>query len=69
MFHAHDGWFFQRNAEDGSVIVLRGEDFGVAEEVGRFDVNTWASIIASVCSVGENGQTFDRAKALHVHGQ
>lgn len=64
MFHSINGFFWRRE-EDGSVAILQGNDFGDAEELVTFDSNTWASIVASVSSRGENAVTFDAAVRLH----
>ena len=62
-FHAKEGWYFKR-LEDGQVEVkhMSGK-FTVCRAV--FDKDTWASIVASVSSLGEDGSTFRRAEALH----
>ncbi len=62
-FRAKEGWYFKR-LEDGQVEVkhMSGK-FTVCRAV--FDKDTWASIVASVSSLGEDGSTFRRAEALH----
>lgn len=59
-FHAHGGWLFSREV-DGAVIVEPG-----SAAAATFTADTWASIVASVSSKGENTQTWDAARALHT---
>jgi len=62
-FHAHSGWYFRRE-DDGSVRILAPDSIGTHQRVD-FDANTWASIVASVSSSGESGDTFRAALAFH----
>lgn len=57
-FHAHSGWYFEREG-DGKVAVTHPG--GTVE----FDKGTWASIVASVSKNGEDGDTFHAAERLH----
>ena len=57
-FHAGDGWFFKRLGEGR--VEIRHDSGSII-----FDKDTWASIVASVSSYGENGDTFEHASALH----
>lgn len=65
-FHAHSNWYFRREP-DGSVRILAPDSLGPgASQVGRFDPNTWASIVASVAAAGETSNTFHTAQSLHM---
>ena len=71
MFHAHDGWFFERLA-DGAVRVVKRATASfdapiVVEGVFRADAinNEWASIVASVSLGGEEGYRFFAAEKFH----
>lgn len=65
IFHWRDNWFFKRGA-DGTVIIRHD-----SKETHRPDAeifippNEWASIVASVCALGENADTYDLATRLH----
>ena len=80
MFHAIDGWHFQRQI-DGSVRVMKLKpvlnyefirqnsgpspaEFVIVEDV-TFDAGTWASIVASVRKGGETSESFYAAQAFH----
>lgn len=66
-FHAHHGWYFRRNT-DGSVTVEVAESAqeDAPLQVGStFDPDTWASIVASVSSRGEDAATWRAARELH----
>ena len=71
MFHAQNGFFFQRT-EDAQVclIVTKGAldpvehpDAVIAKT--ELTAETWASAVASVCGSGESAETFGLALALH----
>jgi len=71
MFHAKDGWFFQR-LEDGSVgikVTLDGRepdaDRGNLVASVVVPPGTWASVCATVSRDGENAETFE----LYLNGQ
>ena len=67
MFHAKDGWFFQRN-EDGSVSIIHNPssspDQGKAPDV-TIDASVWASVVASVSRSGEENGRFYEALRFH----
>ena len=71
MFHAHDGWFFER-MEDGSVRIIKRteaeEDSPIIAE-GIFEANEkanhWASIVASMSKGDEVDGRFYAAKRFH----
>lgn len=58
MFHAKNGWFFERQ-EDGSVKVISPKDRII------LDPDTWASVIASMSIRGDSAEAFQEAKRLH----
>lgn len=58
-FHAHDGWYFHREA-DGSV---RATATGGEEIILHPD--TWASIVAHVSVTGDTAEAFEQARAFH----
>ena len=70
-FHWKDGWYFERikklNSEkDGSVRIYRFEPGCLMADVDiEIDPDSWASIVASVCSEGETKFTFEIAKTMH----
>lgn len=72
-FHAREGWHFEREP-DGSVTIQRrlpiktaaGDVDGWPVEHVRLDAGTWASVVASVCWLGENGETFRAAEQFHM---
>lgn len=76
MYHSHDGLFFGRKA-NGDVRILKFENRGGVDwpkADGEYpdatldmtlDKHVWCSAIASVCSRGESGETFDAAKGFH----
>lgn len=66
MFHAQDGWCFERQP-DGSVRIVKFKDArckDVETEV-TLEPFTWCSTIASVSARGENAETWDEAKMVH----
>lgn len=64
-FHAHSGWYFHRES-NGSVRILAPDSLGPgAHQLGVFDPDTWASIVASVSASGETGDTWRAAKDFH----
>jgi hypothetical protein len=69
VFHAKDGWYFNRN-QDGSVTItshnISDKVTGVAHV--NFDANTWQSIIASVSKEGEDNYRFFLAEKFHNGG-
>lgn len=59
MFHAKEGWFFERN-KDGSVHIVKTIEPKFESEIENevvIDSDMWASIVSSV-SVG--GETYDK---------
>lgn len=71
-FHWKYGWYFKR-LEDGSVVISK-EDERVPSEnqpaipLATIDPDSWASIVASVCALGEDGRTHREASQLHRTG-
>jgi hypothetical protein len=67
MFHAKDGWFFERLA-DGSVLIMKKQEAKDNSPIilhECFDRANWCSIVASVSAQGENSTTWDLANKLH----
>lgn len=67
-FHAKDGWYFERT-EDGVVRVYKRSDTQDGSTIvvyGEFDPDIWASIVASVSSVGDQRFAWDLARTLHM---
>lgn len=67
MFHAKNGWFFERTVI-GGVHIRKNRDakdgaIMVAEVYLNHD--EWASIIASVAAGGETTEKFKEAKEFH----
>ena len=67
MFHTKNGLFFERVKDGGVHIIKRvnGKDDSPIITEETLDSYTWASVVASVCATGENGDTFRRAEYLH----
>ena len=65
-FHSKNGLFFQRD-EEGNVIV-RKVTGGRVMFKETLDANSWASVICSVSSRGENADNFQIAKSFHMGG-
>jgi hypothetical protein len=64
-FHARDGWFFRREP-NGSVRLTAPDSLGAgARQTVVLDPDTWASVVASVCAVGEDSDTFRAARNFH----
>ncbi len=72
MFHAQDGWFFERDATYGSVRIIKREsardDAPVVAEV-LLDKHSWASIIASMSKEGETTEKSNKAQEFHGFGR
>ncbi len=67
MFHVKDGLYFDRLA-DGSVQIQKKTDGKEGAKVVmdlEIDPDSWASVVASVCAIGEDGNTFRQASNLH----
>ena len=72
MFHAHDGWFFERQPDRSVRVVKRAsahDDAPIVVE-GVFQANAsnneWASIVASVSRGGEEDYRFFAAEKFHA---
>ena len=65
MFHAKDGLTFER-MEEGSVFITYPGDSHEGEIT--LDADTWVSVVAAMSSGGETGETWRRARALHMGG-
>lgn len=76
-FHARDGFFFERLG-DGSVAIsvevpvrdAMGKATGDRAMLHRIQLpeNEWASVLASVCGKGEDGDTWAAARRFHAVG-
>ena len=66
-FHYKDGWYFKR-LEDGSVQVTKTAAGPQTENIvtqAVIDVDSWASIVASVSVKGDNAESFEAARKFH----
>lgn len=69
-FHAHGGWYFRRD-DNGHVTIEVAESDQVDAPLhvaASFDPDTWASIVAAVSGRGEDGETWNAARSLHMAG-
>ncbi|MBW7997512.1 MAG: hypothetical protein FVQ81_13240 [Candidatus Glassbacteria bacterium] len=67
MFHAHDGWYFERTPDGGVRILKRKNarpDAPVEAEI-EIDAYVWASIVSHVSEQGDIAETFNQALKLH----
>jgi hypothetical protein len=82
MFHAKDGWFFER-LEDGSVRIVKTDDgrepwgdptwvsterTSNVQQEAILPPETWASVIASLSPDREQNGSYDLALLLHRDG-
>jgi len=72
-FHWKDGWFFERLDSNGTVRIYheepnRTEEPKECDIVVDIDPDSWASIIASVCPLGESADTYKVAQDFHRKG-
>lgn len=75
MYHAHDGWYFWRNEFTGAVVVEHRVPTGETNELGEatytidaktaFDVDEWASIVASVSDHEDSREAWLAARDFH----
>lgn len=73
-FHWQNGWYFER-LDDGSVRIYHqdpvskrtaGEgEFAEYDTCIDIHMDSWASIVASVCARGETGETWREALQFH----
>ena len=67
-FHWYGGIYWRR-ADDGTVLIGKGEDFDNVDVVHRIDPNSWASIVSHVSERGETHETYQAALSFHMaHG-
>lgn len=66
MFHAKEGWFFER-VDNGDVrIMLIPAGFGgQPQQKVQLSSDTWASIVATVSAKGETSESWRAAKDFH----
>lgn len=66
MFHAKDGWYFERTGTgDVRVIVKPAGYAGSLTTTVEFNVDTWASIVAAVSARGDTADAWKEALELH----
>ncbi len=67
MFHAKDGWFFERTVDGGVKIIKRelAKDDSPVVAQTYLDHSGWCSIIASVSWRGETAESWDDANKFH----
>ena len=66
MFHAKDGWYFERLGPDGRVhVVVESTQYGGKIEQ-TFDKDTWCSIVAAVSAKGDNVTVWRAVMQLHI---
>lgn len=70
MFHLKDGIYFERGPGSGVTITidLPPVQGFPKQKVIETDASGWASVLASVCSRGEDGNTYREALAYHGDG-
>ena len=69
MFHAKEGWFFERVVDGGTHILKKAmptDDAPVVTEI-YLTHDEWSSVIASVAAGGETSKKFEEAKIFHGH--
>lgn len=67
MFHSQDGLYFERIttlAQFGSVHVVKKDERGIVTWETVLSPESWASVVASMCQLGENSNTFRMFLAL-----
>lgn len=64
-FHAKDGWYFKRVKGGYVQVMKRNALSGLMETLDQFSPELWASIVSSVCSLGETGDTYHHALIFH----
>lgn len=64
-FHYKNGWYFKRRLEDGSVQVIKLDDKQNILTKAVIDVDSWASIVASVSAKGDTAEKFEAARKFH----
>jgi hypothetical protein len=66
VFHAKDGWFFERTDDsDVRIVKTDGKLGGPTIVEGVLPTDTWASVVASVSVGGETLQTWQQALGFH----
>lgn len=64
-FHAHDGWYFDRDAE-GQVRIAHYANNGPQVDASIvMDAATWVSVVTSVTSTPDDSETYQAVAALH----
>jgi hypothetical protein len=67
MFHAKNGWYFERTVNGGVHIVKKKDAHVNAPVMAQIylEHNEWSSVIASVSHRGETGESFRDAEKYH----
>lgn len=67
MFHAKNGWYFERTVDGGVHIVKKKDAHVDAPIIAQvyIDHAGWSSIIASMSSCGETAKSFREAESFH----
>lgn len=63
-FHYKDGWYFER-IKDGDVRIYHLDAKGLMDKGFVVDASSWVSIVASVSSLGDIAEVYQKATALH----
>lgn len=71
-FHAHDGWYFDRD-DEGQVLIqhrvpMDGGSGARSWEVDAqilMDAATWASVVVSLSATPDSSEAYSAAQALH----
>lgn len=62
-FHAGDGWYFERGADDAVKISAAVDR---SSETITLTATEWASVVAAVSTLGESAETYQAALSLHA---
>ncbi len=67
MFHAKNGWYFERTVNGGVHIVKKRDDYVDAPIIAQIylEHNEWCSVIASVSFRGETSESYREAETYH----
>lgn len=68
-FHAQTGWYFARLPYGAVRITVRDPVKGYEWAQTDLPADSWASIVASMCGVGETAETWQRAREFHQAGE
>lgn len=67
MFHAKNGWYFERTVDGGVHIVKKATAYQEAPVIAELYIDhpRWSSIISSVSCRGETSESFREAEIFH----